>query len=61
MNNYDNSINSLKQLKETVTGFKELLLKLEFTEKLGNLGLASYLILPVQRIPRYVMLLQVTP
>eukprot|EP01101_Sappina_pedata_P005746 TRINITY_DN2706_c0_g1_i1.p1 TRINITY_DN2706_c0_g1~~TRINITY_DN2706_c0_g1_i1.p1 ORF type:complete len:503 (-),score=185.71 TRINITY_DN2706_c0_g1_i1:25-1533(-) len=32
--------------------------KLEYSEKLNGLGIQSFLILPVQRIPRYVLLIQ---
>lgn len=37
--------------------FLIILQKLEYSEKLNKLGLLSFLILPVQRIPRYVLLL----
>lgn len=50
MNNYDNSIVALKQLRDTVPAFRDLLVKLEYSEKLNKLGLLSYLILPVQVI-----------
>jgi len=58
INGFDKSVISIKELKERHPKFKEFLAKLEFTPKLSGLGLQSYLILPVQRIPRYVLLLQ---
>eukprot|EP01125_Pyxidicula_operculata_P016442 TRINITY_DN5662_c0_g1_i1.p1 TRINITY_DN5662_c0_g1~~TRINITY_DN5662_c0_g1_i1.p1 ORF type:complete len:1143 (-),score=334.15 TRINITY_DN5662_c0_g1_i1:8-3028(-) len=55
INNYDRSRETLEAAK-TNTGFREFLTEAE--SKSGNsLTLESYLIMPVQRIPRYVMLI----
>ncbi|KAN0016038.1 hypothetical protein ACTFIU_005990 [Dictyostelium citrinum] len=58
VNNYDKSIRTLKQCKEKYEGFKSYMASLDYSEKLSNLSLESFLILPIQRLPRYVMLLQ---
>ncbi|KAN0029595.1 hypothetical protein ACTA71_007726 [Dictyostelium dimigraforme] len=58
VNNYDKSIRTLKQCREKYEGFKTYMATLDYSEKLSNLSLESFLILPIQRLPRYVMLLQ---
>ncbi|KAK5583661.1 hypothetical protein RB653_005259 [Dictyostelium firmibasis] len=58
VNNYDKSIRTLKQCKEKYDGFKTYMATLDYSEKLSKLSLESFLILPIQRLPRYVMLLQ---
>ncbi|EGG14725.1 pleckstrin domain-containing protein [Cavenderia fasciculata] len=58
VNNYDRSITSLKQCKEKTPEFKAFVATLDYTEKFSGLNVESFLILPVQRIPRYVLLLQ---
>lgn len=56
VNNYDKSYMTYKRCKENKKEFKEFLEKYE--PQLGSLGLQAFLILPVQRIPRYVLLLK---
>jgi hypothetical protein len=58
VNNFDKSIAAIKQMKEKNIRFKEFLQNLEGTSKMNGLNLQAYLILPVQRIPRYVLLLK---
>jgi len=58
VNNYDNVLDTLEKLTLKVPSFKEHLMKVEYTNKMNNLGLNSFLIMPIQRIPRYVLLLQ---
>eukprot|EP00027_Filamoeba_sp_ATCC50430_P015669 CAMPEP_0168566246 /NCGR_PEP_ID=MMETSP0413-20121227/14312_1 /TAXON_ID=136452 /ORGANISM="Filamoeba nolandi, Strain NC-AS-23-1" /LENGTH=847 /DNA_ID=CAMNT_0008598243 /DNA_START=54 /DNA_END=2597 /DNA_ORIENTATION=- len=58
VNNFDKAIMTIKELKEKNKRFKEFLGALEFSPRLQGLGLQAFLILPVQRIPRYVLLLQ---
>jgi hypothetical protein len=58
VNNFDKSVIALKECRSQNKRFKEFLEKLEYTERLSKLSLDSFLILPVQRIPRYVLLLK---
>ncbi|EFA83668.1 pleckstrin domain-containing protein [Heterostelium album PN500] len=58
VNNYDKSIVSLKQCKEKNSEFRNFVKTLDYSEKFSGLNVESFLILPVQRIPRYVLLLQ---
>uniref|UniRef100_A0A6B2L0H6 DH domain-containing protein n=1 Tax=Arcella intermedia TaxID=1963864 RepID=A0A6B2L0H6_9EUKA len=56
INNFDRSLAALEHYKQKSTSFKKFL---ESTiERTGQLDLGGYLIMPVQRIPRYVMLLE---
>eukprot|EP01117_Protostelium_nocturnum_P006478 TRINITY_DN2334_c0_g1_i1.p1 TRINITY_DN2334_c0_g1~~TRINITY_DN2334_c0_g1_i1.p1 ORF type:complete len:1143 (-),score=430.50 TRINITY_DN2334_c0_g1_i1:283-3711(-) len=57
INNFDKSIISTKELQQKRPKFKEFLAKHEFSPAMNGLSLQSFLILPVQRIPRYVLLL----
>ncbi|KYR00663.1 pleckstrin (PH) domain-containing protein [Tieghemostelium lacteum] len=58
VNNFDKSLQTLKQCKEKYPEFKQYMASLDYSEKLSGLSLESFLILPVQRLPRYVLLLQ---
>lgn len=58
VNNFDNSIVKLETCRKNNAKFAEFINKLEYSEELRKLSLNSYLIMPVQRIPRYVLLLQ---
>eukprot|EP01133_Synstelium_polycarpum_P000060 gene60-81_t len=58
VNNYDRSIVGLKQCKERNTDFRNFVASLDYSERFSGLNVESFLILPVQRIPRYVLLLQ---
>lgn len=57
VNNFDKSIITLKACKEKSPEFKKFLSELDYSEKLSGLNLEAFVILPVQRIPRYVLLL----
>ncbi|KAL9649455.1 hypothetical protein ABK040_000694 [Willaertia magna] len=56
-NNYDRANEVLKKCKEREE-LKEVVLKMDKDSRTSKLGLQSYLILPIQRIPRYRLLLQ---
>eukprot|EP00727_Mastigamoeba_balamuthi_P000869 m51a1_g1078 putative pleckstrin domain-containing protein (1242) ;mRNA; r:9775-15834 len=58
INNYDDVHDRIKALKSKVPEFRKLLEKLEYSETLESGSLESFLILPVQRIPRYVLLVK---
>merc|ERR1719230_119683 len=58
VNNYEKSLVSLTNARSTRSKFDKFLSTLDYSETLKNQNLQSYLILPVQRIPRYVLLLQ---
>ncbi|KAF2078095.1 hypothetical protein CYY_000566 [Polysphondylium violaceum] len=58
VNNFDKSMATLKQCKEKSPEFKQYMTSLDYTEKMSGLSLESFLILPIQRLPRYVLLLQ---
>ncbi|PRP79094.1 hypothetical protein PROFUN_13156 [Planoprotostelium fungivorum] len=57
VNNYDKSIAAIRQLREKKPKFREYLEANEFTAAMNAMALQSFMILPVQRIPRYVLLL----
>ena len=56
VNNYPNAVDALRRLQDH-SAFAEKLRDLERSPMLNNLHLKDFLILPVQRVPRYVMLL----
>jgi len=56
VNGYDSAVETLTNLEEN-PGFGELLRKLTNDPKHKGLNIFSYLIMPVQRIPRYILLL----
>eukprot|EP01113_Clastostelium_recurvatum_P033801 TRINITY_DN4510_c1_g1_i2.p1 TRINITY_DN4510_c1_g1~~TRINITY_DN4510_c1_g1_i2.p1 ORF type:complete len:1156 (-),score=386.35 TRINITY_DN4510_c1_g1_i2:12-3479(-) len=58
VNNFDKSIVTLKSAREKNAAFKKMISELDYTPQLSGLSVESFLILPVQRIPRYVLLLQ---
>jgi type II secretory pathway component PulM len=58
VNNFDKSIITLKSCREKNSEFQKFAQELDYTERLSGLSIESFLILPVQRIPRYVLLLQ---
>ncbi|GAM20647.1 hypothetical protein SAMD00019534_038220 [Acytostelium subglobosum LB1] len=58
VNNYDKSIASLQQCKDKNAEFRNFVKSLDYSDRLSGLNVESFLILPVQRIPRYVLLLQ---
>jgi len=48
----------LKNLKENNSKFKQFLLSIKKNTQYNNLDLEDYLIKPVQRLPKYVLLLK---
>eukprot|EP00026_Physarum_polycephalum_P001095 Phypoly_transcript_01096.p1 GENE.Phypoly_transcript_01096~~Phypoly_transcript_01096.p1 ORF type:complete len:1113 (-),score=285.59 Phypoly_transcript_01096:143-3481(-) len=58
VNNFDKSIITLKTVREKNPTFQQFAQEFDYSEKLSGLSIESFLILPVQRIPRYVLLLQ---
>jgi len=56
-NNYEKSQSLLKDLKNNIT-FRDMVTQMDRDPRSMKLGLSSYLILPIQRIPRYRLLLQ---
>lgn len=54
LENYDDAVKRLKQIREKNADF-DLFLKV--TEKCEGMSLESFLIMPVQRLPRYLLLL----
>ena len=57
-NFFEESNQTYAQLSETNTKFKKFLKKTLKAPECKNLGLDSFLIMPVQRIPRYILLLK---
>ncbi|KAH3759611.1 protein ECT2 [Pelomyxa schiedti] len=57
INNFDNSMNTLKICLEKYPEFKAYVSGMEYTPVLLGLNVNGLLITPVQRIPRYVLLL----
>lgn len=57
VSNYTVALRTLEQCKKDDT-FDELLTDLELNHKLKNMPLTGFLIMPVQRIPRYLLLLK---
>ncbi|KAM9983283.1 hypothetical protein ACTFIZ_000183 [Dictyostelium cf. discoideum] len=59
INNYDNSYQRVKRLKKSNSNFEELVNTFEiFQDTHNGLDLYSYLIMPIQRIVRYILLLK---
>eukprot|EP01103_Thecamoeba_quadrilineata_P003286 TRINITY_DN1307_c0_g1_i1.p1 TRINITY_DN1307_c0_g1~~TRINITY_DN1307_c0_g1_i1.p1 ORF type:complete len:762 (-),score=140.47 TRINITY_DN1307_c0_g1_i1:39-2324(-) len=58
VNNFDKSIITLETCKKNIPEFSKMMQKVDYSETLCGLNLQAYLILPVQRIPRYVLLIQ---
>eukprot|EP00002_Diphylleia_rotans_P002280 TRINITY_DN1144_c0_g4_i3.p1 TRINITY_DN1144_c0_g4~~TRINITY_DN1144_c0_g4_i3.p1 ORF type:complete len:544 (+),score=111.42 TRINITY_DN1144_c0_g4_i3:60-1691(+) len=58
INNYDNAINTLRRQLDRRDMFFDLVETYQKNPKCCGLNLHSFLIMPVQRIPRYVLLLQ---
>jgi Ran GTPase-activating protein (RanGAP) involved in mRNA processing and transport len=56
VNNYDAAIQLVHQLEHSSNPFKEWIKKCEANPKVNFQDFASFLILPIQRIPRYEML-----
>ncbi|KAL0483141.1 hypothetical protein AKO1_014817 [Acrasis kona] len=56
-NNYDKAVAQLKKSRENQE-FKSLVATMDKDTRTTKLGLSSYLILPIQRIPRYQLLLR---
>jgi alpha-tubulin suppressor-like RCC1 family protein len=57
-NNYEKATAILTKNKNANPEFKQFVLALDKDEKTNKLGLNSYLIKPIQRVPRYRLLLQ---
>ena len=57
VNNFDNAISLATKLKKKNPEFTKFLLKAEKIPACRGLSFESFLIMPVQRVPRYVMLL----
>ncbi|EGC39000.1 hypothetical protein DICPUDRAFT_27726 [Dictyostelium purpureum] len=59
INNYDNSYQRIKRLRKGNSIFDEIVNTFEiFQDSNNGLDLYSYLIMPIQRIPRYLLLLK---
>eukprot|EP01080_Neovahlkampfia_damariscottae_P003202 gene3202-5518_t len=58
INNYDDTIGLLNELQATKKGFDKFLREQIQLPECGNLPLESFLIKPIQRIPRYKLLLR---
>lgn len=58
-NNYDSAIQTLEKCRKNVE-FDEILKKMDKDSRTTKLGISSYLIKPIQRIPRYRLLLRVS-
>lgn len=58
INNFNTSQLKTEELCSKTQRFREYLEKCQFTEASRNLNLASFMIQPVQRVPRYILLLQ---
>ncbi|KAH3762035.1 rho guanine nucleotide exchange factor [Pelomyxa schiedti] len=57
VNNHTTAVDTLAKCKESYPDFKKYMDSLDWTPALGNLNLEGLLITPVQRVPRYVLLL----
>lgn len=55
--NHDNATDLLRKLEKENRRFRELIELTLAKPENKNLSLASYLIMPIQRIPRYVLLI----
>eukprot|EP01117_Protostelium_nocturnum_P008257 TRINITY_DN2949_c0_g1_i2.p1 TRINITY_DN2949_c0_g1~~TRINITY_DN2949_c0_g1_i2.p1 ORF type:complete len:564 (+),score=206.30 TRINITY_DN2949_c0_g1_i2:98-1789(+) len=58
VNNYNESLETIDKLKTTLPAFAEWLAIAERNPQCSSLNLSGFLIMPIQRIPRYVMLLE---
>eukprot|EP01105_Mastigella_eilhardi_P003299 TRINITY_DN1423_c0_g3_i1.p1 TRINITY_DN1423_c0_g3~~TRINITY_DN1423_c0_g3_i1.p1 ORF type:complete len:611 (+),score=167.81 TRINITY_DN1423_c0_g3_i1:268-1833(+) len=58
VNNYSLSEATLLALRNKNAAFQKFIARVEFTSAFFNLGLPSLMITPVQRLPRYVLLLR---
>ena len=58
VNNFDDSRTRLAELQESVKPFAEFLEKAQHNPRCGGLTLEAFLIMPVQRLPRYVLLIK---
>ena len=58
INNYDDTINLLRDLQNSKKSFDQFLKKQIQLPECGNLPVESFLIKPIQRIPRYKLLLR---
>jgi len=60
INGYEKAVDTLEKCKKTVPNFKKFLeeTRAKHSAELGGRNLDDFLIMPVQRIPRYVILLQ---
>lgn len=58
INNFDNSITTLAKLKQSNANFSAYLSYAESRKECNGLQINSFLVMPVQRIPRYVLLLK---
>jgi len=58
VNNYDTAMDFLATLRKKNAKVRKYLKELEYTPAMANLNLEAYLVVPVQRIPRYVLLLR---
>jgi hypothetical protein len=58
VNNFNASCTTLQRCRQTNANFQRFLEEAEKEEAMKGLNFEAYLIMPVQRIPRYVLLLQ---
>jgi len=58
VNNYDTAAAFLANLRKKNSKVRKYLKEVEFTPAMSNLNLEAHLVVPVQRIPRYVLLLR---
>eukprot|EP00727_Mastigamoeba_balamuthi_P006699 m51a1_g265 putative domain containing protein (666) ;mRNA; r:235157-237945 len=58
INNYNHALLVLKGLKEKNSAFRKYIFSLDHSDEMGGLSLEGYLVAPVQRIPRYVLLVR---
>eukprot|EP00727_Mastigamoeba_balamuthi_P003006 m51a1_g12702 putative pleckstrin domain-containing protein (546) ;mRNA; f:1-2039 len=58
INNYDNAQETLQKCKDNCSEFRDYIESMDHTDAVEGKPLESLLIVPVQRIPRYVLLLQ---
>eukprot|EP01116_Phalansterium_solitarium_P024544 TRINITY_DN9016_c0_g1_i1.p1 TRINITY_DN9016_c0_g1~~TRINITY_DN9016_c0_g1_i1.p1 ORF type:complete len:763 (+),score=251.13 TRINITY_DN9016_c0_g1_i1:108-2396(+) len=57
VNNYENTMNTYGRCVQTYPRFAALLEDVRMRPDVKNLDLLSYLIMPIQRVPRYILLL----
>jgi len=58
INQYDSAAKRVKEWRETIKPFKKYLKEVEWTPSLQCTNLESLLVTPIQRLPRYVLLLE---